>query len=234
MTKAKQLTTLRNWLIVLICAAAGIALGCLMSGDNPVRFIIRLFTLDYIPTLETGAGLITVAVFGFLTSFHCIGMCGGIVLSQCAGKEHGGAAVQGLKYNLGRIISCTLVGFLAGLIGKAISLNGHLRGIVPLLLAIVMLVIGLNMLGLFRWLSAAIGVSEPKFLTKIKGKGALIVGFFTGFMPCGMLQIAQLHALGSGSPLYGAASMFVFAVASSPVLLAFGVAAGSLAVKRRK
>ena len=104
----------------------------------------------------------------------------------------------------------------------------------PLLLAIVMLVIGLNMLGLFRWLSAAIGVSEPKFLTKIKGKGALIVGFFTGFMPCGMLQIAQLHALGSGSPLYGAASMFVFAVASSPVLLAFGVAAGSLSVKRRK
>ena len=85
MTKAKQLTTLRNWLIVLICAAAGIALGCLMSGDNPVRIIIRLFTLDYIPPLETGAGLITVAVFGILTSFHCIGLCGGIVLSQCAG-----------------------------------------------------------------------------------------------------------------------------------------------------
>ncbi len=232
-TKTPDVKTLRNWLIVLAAVAAGIALGCALSGDSPVRFLVRLFTLEYLPALETGAGLFTVAVFGFLTSFHCIGMCGGVVLSQCAGLERGGAAVRGLLYNAGRIVSCTLVGFLAGLLGKAISLNGYLKGLVPLLLAVVMLVIGLNMLGLFRWLGAAIGVSEPKFLQKIKGKGALAVGFFTGFMPCGMLQIAQLHALGSGSPLYGAASMFIFAVASSPVLLAFGMLTGSLSVKRR-
>jgi sulfite exporter TauE/SafE len=231
-TETSKRSAIKNWLIVGIVLAAGITLGCLLSGDNPLRFLYRLFTMDYIPKLETGATLITVAVFGFLTSFHCIGMCGGVILSQCAGREKGGAA-QGLLYNAGRIVSCTLVGFLAGLLGQVFSLNGHLKALVPLVLAAVMLVMGLQMLGLLRWLGGRLGIAEPSFLKKLQGKGAFIVGFATGFMPCGMLQVAQLYALGTGSPLLGALSMLVFAVASSPVLFAFGTLAGSLSVKKR-
>jgi sulfite exporter TauE/SafE len=216
---------------LLAAAAAALALGCAISGDGPLRFVVRLFTLDYLPALETGASLVTVALFGFLTSFHCIGMCGGIIISQCAGHERGGIR-QGLAYNIGRVIACTLIGFAAGALGSLIGLNGYLKGLVPLVCALVMLVMGLNLLGLFRWLGVG-GEAEPGFVKRLAGRGAFIVGFVTGFLPCGMLQIVQLHALGSGSALKGAAIMFVFGAPTSPVLFAFGTLAGSLAPKRR-
>jgi hypothetical protein len=104
MLKEKTKRELRNWAIAAAAAAAALALGCAISGDGPLRFVVRLFTLDYLPALETGASLVTVALFGFLTSFHCIGMCGGIIISQCAGHERGGIR-QGLAYNIGRVIA---------------------------------------------------------------------------------------------------------------------------------
>jgi sulfite exporter TauE/SafE len=231
-TQSGNRAKIRNRVIAVAVIAAAVILGCLVSGDGPIRFIVRLFTLDYVPELEAGAGIASVALFGFLTSFHCIGMCGGVILSQCAGRERGGAGWQGLKYNAGRVVSYTLAGLLAGALGSLISLNGHLKALVPLLCAAVMLVMGLNLLGLLRWLGLG-RASEVGFLKKLKGCGAFAVGFATGFMPCGMLQIAQLHALGSGSALYGALSMLVFALTSTPVLLAFGTLAGALTVKNR-
>ena len=67
----------------LICGAAILllALGIWLSGDSLPVFIRRLFTLSYLPQLSPGVSLFTVALFGFLTSFHCIGMCGGTVLA---------------------------------------------------------------------------------------------------------------------------------------------------------
>jgi Uncharacterized conserved protein len=231
MTKNKK--SIRNWVIATVIAAAAVALGCILSGDNPIRFIIRLFTLDYLPMLETGASLMAIALFGFLTSFHCVGMCGGLVISQCAGHEHGGMS-QGLTYNLGRIVSYTLTGLLAGALGGLISLNGYLRGLVPLICALIMLVMGLNFLGLFRWLGSGKGSgSGACLMKKLEDRSAFAVGFVTGFLPCGMLQMAQLQALGSGGAWKGAAIMLVFAFASSPVLFAFGTLAGALALKRR-
>ena len=47
-------------------------------------------------------------------------------------------------------------------------------------------------------------------------------------MPCGPLQTMQLYALGTGSALAGALSMFVFAAGTVPLLLAFGLAATML------
>jgi multisubunit Na+/H+ antiporter MnhB subunit len=90
-------------LIAAAVIAAAIALGCIISGDNPQRFILRLFTLDYIPSPETGASLVTVALFGFMISFHRTGMCGGII-SQCAGHKRVGIK-RGFAYNIGHIIS---------------------------------------------------------------------------------------------------------------------------------
>jgi len=49
-----------------------------------------------------------------------------------------------------------------------------------------------------------------------------MVGLLNGFMPCGPLQAMQLYALGTGSFLTGALSMFTFSLGTLPLMFAFG------------
>lgn len=56
-------------------------------------------------------------VIGLITSVHCIAMCGGINLSQCLPKEGEPNRLGAVWYNLGRVVSYTLAGFILGLVG---------------------------------------------------------------------------------------------------------------------
>lgn len=218
------------WLIAAAAAAALTAAGCLITGDGPLIFLKKLFLSEYAPGLETNAGLLTVAFFGFLTSFHCIGMCGGTVLSLSAG---GAPWRQGLRFQAGRILTCTAVGAVLGAVGRFVSLNAYLKALVPLICAVVMTAMALNLLGLlrgFRMEGAAGGVSGRLR----KGRGAFLLGALTGIMPCGMLQVIQLYALGTGGAFSGAVNMAVFGIASAPVLYSFSLVTGKLTAAGRR
>ncbi len=54
------------------------------------------------------------------------------------------------------------------------------------------------------------------------GKAPYVVGLINGFMPCGPLQAMQLYALGTGSLVAGALSMFLFSLGTVPLMFAFG------------
>ena len=77
---------------------------------------------------DSGMGYGMLFVVGLMTSVHCIAMCGGINLSQClpigeaeeCGKK-GTAFLPAIFYNLGRVISYTVIGFLLGLMGWLIG-----------------------------------------------------------------------------------------------------------------
>jgi len=180
-----------------------------------------------------GYGLIF--IIGILASFHCIGMCGGFVVAYSAhnlskGKDkQSKAGNQHLAYNLGRIISYTIVGGILGGIGSFFAINPNFSGALILVAAIFMLIMGLNFLTgmkIFRFLS----IKMPGFIAKIlykqqhskKPKAPLIIGLLTGFMPCGPLQAMQLYALGTGSFSQGALSMLVYSLGTVPVMLGFG------------
>ena len=173
-------------------------------------------------------------VTGLLTSVHCIAMCGGINLSQSLG---GGTA--GLKYNAGRLVSYTLIGLILGTVGFFISSAGERFGdgvIVPFSLQMVlklmaglfMILMGLSLLGILPGLRKITphlpaGLSR-RIYSMQKGllknhKGAFLVGFLNGFMPCGPLQAMWLLALASGNPLSGALSMFSFSLGTLPLML---------------
>ena len=49
-----------------------------------------------------------------------------------------------------------------------------------------------------------------------------------GLMPCGPLQTMQLYALGTGSAVSGALSMFLFSLGTVPLMLVFGAISGFL------
>lgn len=179
-------------------------------------------------------------VVGLLTSVHCIAMCGAINLSQCLPSgENGGSVRKGTAYlpavfyNLGRVVSYTVIGFLLGLVGWIIGGNSgvgvptFLQGILKLIAGILMVIMGINMLGLFPWLRR-VNIQMPAFITKGIGKKKsatatpFVVGLLNGLMPCGPLQSMQILALASANPFTGAFSMLLFSLGSVPLMLGFG------------
>jgi len=193
----------------------------------------------FFPLAQEGMGYGMLLVIGLLTSVHCTAMCGGINLSQTlTGNGETALAgrysffLPGILYNGGRLVSYTLVGILVGALGSVITLSGYFQGAVQLIAGIFMVIMGLNMLGLFPSLKRIIPQMPKIFSEKIEGKktgrGPLVVGFLNGFMPCGPLQAMQIYALSTGSPVKGGISMFLFCAGTIPLILALGAASSAL------
>ena len=216
-----------------------------------VYLILRYSSaFTFLPTVDQSMGYGLIFVVGLLTSLHCIAMCGGIVLSQGVknreGEEpgrpapaHGARIMSGLVpsllYNFGRVISYTVVGGLVGALGSVLSLSMALKGVMPILAGLFMLFLGVRMLGVFPWLSRLKirlpGFGGRKLTDAASRKGPMVVGLLNGLMPCGPLQTMQVYALGTGSLLGGALSMFLFSIGTVPLLLGFGALSALLSVK---
>lgn len=163
-------------------------------------------------------------VIGLFTSLHCVGMCGGIMLSQSISNEVKGkfqSFLPAFYYNVGRVLGYTVLGGIVGAIGSVLSVSiGFMSG-VAIVAGIFMIVMGLNMAG-FTIGKKYLKIPLPSHTLNQKGKAPFLVGILNGLMPCGPLQTMQLYALGTGSALEGATSMLVFALGTLPLMLSFG------------
>lgn len=179
------------------------------------------------PVISSGEQIGYVVLFGIglLTSVHCIAMCGGINLSQSVSGQQKRPFYNSVLYNLGRLISYTLIGGILGLIGEAAAITLRVRGMIGLAAGVCMVLMGINMLGSFRLLRR-LSLRLPKPVARALGSfsryGPLAVGLVNGLMPCGPLQSMQLYAIASGSLLSGALSMFCFCLGTVPLMLLFG------------
>jgi sulfite exporter TauE/SafE/copper chaperone CopZ len=186
--------------------------------------------LNRIPEIRENMSYPILFIVGVMTSVHCIGMCGGINLSQTSSKsiEETKFPVfkRGLQYNLGRLISYTILGGIVGGIGSIFSLSLTLQGIIIFAAGVIMVIMGLNMVGLFSILKRFVPVMPASIgikIFKLSGKrNPFIIGLLNGFMPCGPLQAMQIYALSTGSILKGALSMFLFSAGTIPLMLGFG------------
>ena len=147
-----------------------------------------------------------------------------------------------LQYNIGRVISYSVIGGILGAIGglagigSGIQTSTFFQGMLKLFAGIIMAVMGINMLGIFPGLRK-LKLSIPNFgrniITRPAGKNRtpFIIGLCNGFMPCGPLQSMQIVALASGCYLTGAVSMFCFSLGTVPLMLGFGSAVSILGKK---
>lgn len=87
---------------------------------------------------------------GLLTGIHCVSMCEAINSVTVINKNQTKNIKKPLLYNMGRVISYTLIGALIGFIGSVLSINKILLGIVIILAALIMFIISLNMIGVFN------------------------------------------------------------------------------------
>ena len=185
--------------------------------------------------------LLTALLAGLLGGVHCVGMCGGIVAAFSF--RPGGTAPPfrlHLGYNTGRIASYTLFGALAGALGASINL----LEIRPLQIALyvmaqgVTILLGLYLAGWNQWVlifEKAGGVLwsslQPMFKKLLPVKnllGALVAGFFWGWLPCGLVYSVLVAALAAGSATSGAALMLAFGLGTLPNLLGMGLFARQL------
>ena len=90
-----------------------------------------------VPAAESGAGVGALFIIGVLTGVHCIGMCGGIMLSQRSA----------LLYNGGRLLSYTVMGALFGAIGRIFSYDAELKSMLFTVCGLLVVFIGLRMWG---------------------------------------------------------------------------------------
>ena len=171
-------------------------------------------------------------IIGVMASFHCIGMCGGLVVAYTASdsaKNKNKSALPHFQYNLGRTISYTIIGGILGGVGSFFGINPTFTGAITLLAAVFMILMGLSLFTNFKWLKK-VRIKTPTFVGRFlfkqkysgKPKGPFIIGLLNGFMPCGPLQAIQLYALTSGSFTRGALSMAVYALGTVPLMFGFG------------
>lgn len=203
---------------ILIVVAAIVLLGMKTSGFDMEAKLAN-------------ASYAVLFLVGVLTSIHCVGMCGGIMLSQSltkVSKNKFDAIEPALLYNLGRVVSYTILGGIIGALGSVFSLSIATKSALQIFAGGFMIIMGLNMTGFnaFRKFNIKLPISACK--VKNKPKTPFLVGIVNGLMPCGPLQTMQLFALGTGSATKGALSMFMFALGTVPLMLTFGAVSGLL------
>ncbi len=176
--------------------------------------------------------LLAALLAGLLGGVHCVGMCGGIVAAFSFRADGAKPPFRlHVGYNIGRVLSYTLFGALAGALGASLNL----LDIRPLQLALyvlaqgVMILLGLYLAGWNSWVlvfekagGALWSRAQPFFRKLLPVKtlpGALLAGMVWGWLPCGLVYSILVAALASGSATSGAALMLAFGLGTLPNLL---------------
>ena len=213
---------------------SGVALDGLCLALTLLLTWLLLGSSHHSMELGNSAGFGAAFLLGLMTSPHCLGMCGGILLGNCA--QNRSPALASLAYNVGRILSYTAIGGIFGALGTVIAYSMSVKSMVFTMVGLAVVLIGLNLWGLLPGLGALIA-SQPSFCqlpTQTRKRFAgrpLVIGLLTGLMPCASLYAMWLHAVSGGSAAYGAETMLAFALGTAPLLFLFG-ALGALIPKK--
>ncbi len=171
--------------------------------------------------------LFSALLLGLLGSFHCLGMCGPIAfILPVDRKNKAKMLLQTLLYHLGRMTAYGMIGLIFGYLGKGISLLGFqqkvslIMGIVMVIFAFVPAskVLRLKPLAWWNKFVYFIKNSLGNYLQKRSTFGFYTIGFFNGLLPCGLVYVALVGAMATGSPVLGALYMMIFGLGTAPMM----------------
>ncbi len=172
----------------------------------------------------------TALVLGIAGSFHCVGMCGPIGLMLPMDPKSGKKSIPYvILYHIGRLLAYFTIGFLFGLLGKGLFLYGFQQRL-SVLVGVAMIIIVLLPYSSFKtynfgkpfYLLVAKIKSKLGFYIKNKSKtSSFFIGFFNGYLPCGLVYMALLGAVSMATPLLGGVYMVIFGFGTIPLLSIF-------------
>jgi uncharacterized protein len=171
--------------------------------------------------------LYTAFLFGLISSFHCIGMCGPIAMLLPVDRSNQAKKVtQILTYHFGRLTAYGSMGLFFGLLGKGFFMAG-IQQKLSIVIGIVMIVVVLIPEKSF----AKYNFSKPiyRLISNLKQKlgsqfknktykSLFMIGLFNGFLPCGMVYVALFGAIAMQSPQLGVLYMILFGLGTVPLM----------------
>ncbi len=198
-------------------------------------FLALFFVLQKSGILNLGIGGNTTPttsfVIGLIASVSsCLAIVGGLVLSLSAkiSEDNTSDTKTFLLFHIGRLVSFAVLGGVLGVIGNVVGINFTFTAMLGIIASLVMLILGLNLVGVFANNKLTLNSGVFNFFRRIEHKTftPLIIGFGTFFLPCGFTQSMQVSAISSGSFVSGMLIMFAFALGTLPMLalLSFGSA----------
>lgn len=191
---------------------------------------------------------------GFTVGFgHCIGMCGPIVISMSLNMQAGKTTVPHLLYNIGRIITYSLLGGIMGITGSFTLVTSQIAGFqkgVLVFAGVLIVLMGLMMSGWLtniRWFGDYSKLQS--FMSRAFGRltqSRTVIAYFPlglllGLLPCGPVYTALIASARAGMEapsiqqgfFKGMILMTAFGLGTVPALLAVGKLAGMKWLTRR-
>jgi sulfite exporter TauE/SafE len=176
--------------------------------------------------------VISAFLIGVAGAGHCVAMCGGISTMLTANllKQQQNPLLIILGYNIGRILSYTVAGAVAGLTGSlaAQSIGIHISWL-RLVAAVFVILLGLyigqwsfalnKVESIGRYIWKYIQPFSKRFIPIRSPKQALCLGAIWGWLPCGLVYSTLTWSLASANPMNGALIMFAFGLGTLPALL---------------
>lgn len=166
----------------------------------------------------------TALIAGLVTSLHCTGMCGPLACMIMPAKpQDGDAMTVSTVYHLGRLLSYSSLGALAGSLGEFTAgfIENDIIRWLPWLMVIFFIGMAFQwerhlpkLMALTRWSLRL----QSWLRTRSRAQAGFALGIATPLLPCGPLYFALAAALIAGSWLKGLEFMFTFALGTMPLL----------------
>jgi len=170
---------------------------------------------------------IAALIMGFAGSFHCVGMCGPIAFVLPLDRSSKSKMLfQTFLYHFGRLLTYASIGLVFGLIGKGLYLAGFqqrlsiLMGVI-MILTIIIPVQFFNRFQITKPLYKVVGKVKQQlglYLNKKSNKSIFLIGFFNGFLPCGLVYMALIGSIATSNMFSGAIYMFLFGLGTVPMM----------------
>ncbi len=181
-------------------------------------------------------------LIGFFGSFHCVGMCGPIVLALPTGNASNlKIVISRILYNFGRIFTYSFFGAVFGFFGREITFAG-LQRYASITIGIVILFYYLTpsrfkgtlaLTAPYKLLSNFVKKAFKRITKDGSPFSLFLFGIVNGFLPCGFVYVGLAGAVTTGGALTGAAFMALFGLGTTPIMLGTALLGRFLNVKIR-
>ncbi|MEQ8424770.1 MAG: sulfite exporter TauE/SafE family protein, partial [Cyclobacteriaceae bacterium] len=162
---------------------------------------------------------VTAILMGLAGGLHCAGMCGPLVLAATARNPFAGAKII---YNLGRVLTYSILGMIAAGIGGMFQIANY-QNFLAYLLGGVLILIGFGVIsGLKVPLLAGLVNKFTMWLKKQFGsflqrkENIFYLGMLNGLLPCGLTYLALTFCFTLSYAFEGFLFMLVFGLGTIP------------------
>lgn len=171
--------------------------------------------------------LYSALIFGFISSLHCVGMCGPIAMMLPIDQNNPFKKwTQIATYQFGRVVAYASLGLLFGVLGSSFFFAGFQQQLSVLVgfLMILIAIIPEKKLAQYNFskpIYKLISTVKTQLGLQFKNKSyksLFLIGLFNGYLPCGMVYVALFGAMAMNHVLLGSLYMILFGLGTIPLM----------------